>query len=125
ADGGVALRLAVEQRFEGIVSKRADQPYHGGRSDDWRKTKSLASDEFAVVGYTAPRGSRAGFGSLLLARPDPGHGWRYAGRVGTGFTGALIGELAPMLARGGRRKPTVHVGDTDTDLGAATWFAPR
>src|SRR5690606_35007897 len=97
-DGELALRLAGEQKFEGIVSKRADRPYRPGRSDDWRKTKQLTSDEFAVVGYTAPRGSRSGFGSLLLARPDPGHGWRYVGRVGTGFTDALIGELAPRLA---------------------------
>ncbi len=125
ADGEVALRLAGEQGFEGIISKRADRPYRGGRSDDWRKTKQLTSDEFAVVGYTAPRGSRSGFGSLLLARPDPEHGWRYAGRVGTGFTEALIGELAPRLAGGGRKTPSVHVGDADTDLRAATWFAPR
>ncbi len=125
ADPGLALRLAGEQGFEGIISKRADRPYRGGRGDDWRKTKQLTSDEFAVVGYTAPKGSRSGFGSLLLARPDAGHGWRYVGRVGTGFTDALIGELAPRLAQGGRKTPTVHVGETDTDLRAATWFDPR
>src|SRR5690606_37004279 len=89
------------------------------------KTKQLTSDEFAVVGYTAPKGSRSGFGSLLLAQPDAGHGWRYVGRVGTGFTDALIGELAPRLAQGGRKTPTVHVGETDTDLRSATWFEPR
>ncbi len=65
-----AYRLAGEQHFEGIISKRADRGYHLGRSDDWRKTKQLASDEFAVVGY-GPKGDRSGFGSLLLASPTP------------------------------------------------------
>lgn len=125
ADGALALRLAGEQGFEGIISKRADRPYVGGRGDDWRKTKELTSDEFAVVGFTAPKGSRTGFGSLLLARPDAEHGWRYAGRVGTGFSDALIREIEPMLGRGGRRTPTVHVAETDTDLRSATWFEPR
>ncbi|WP_275898260.1 DNA polymerase ligase N-terminal domain-containing protein, partial [Stenotrophomonas indicatrix] len=76
-DGNEAYRLAGEQHFEGIISKRADRSYHSGRSEDWRKTKQLASDEFAVVGYTAPKGRRDGFGSLLLAKPDREHGWLY------------------------------------------------
>ena len=70
-DGDAAYALASEQQFEGIISKRADQPYHPGRGDDWRKTKHLQSEEFAVVGYTPGKGNRGGFGSLLLARPDP------------------------------------------------------
>lgn len=124
-DGEAAFKLAGDRHFEGIISKRGDRPYHGGRSEDWRKTKQLASDEFAVVGYTAPKGSRTGFGSLLLAKPDPEHGWRYVGRVGTGFNDELMREVTKKLAKGGGKKPTAHVGTTDTDLRAATWFAPR
>ena len=123
-DGEAAYRLAGEGDFEGIISKRGDRPYRGGRGDDWRKTKQLASDEFAVVGYTAPKGSRKGFGSLLLAKPDPEHGWRYVGRVGSGFNDALMREVGGRL-RGGAREPTAFVGTTDTDLRSATWFAPR
>jgi len=124
-DGEAAYRLAGERHFEGIISKRADRAYHGGRSDDWRKTKQLASDEFAVVGYTAPRGSRTGFGSLLLAKPDEEHGWRYMGRVGTGFNDELMREVSRKLGKGGGKKPTAFVGTTDTDLRTATWFEPR
>jgi len=124
-DGQAAFELAGKQHFEGIISKRADRPYHGGRSEDWRKTKQLASDEFAVVGYTAPKGSRTGFGSLLLAKPDAEHGWRYVGRVGTGFNDELMREVSKKLAKGGGKKPTAHVGTTDTDLRTATWFPPR
>jgi bifunctional non-homologous end joining protein LigD len=125
ADGDAAYRLAGERHFEGIISKRGDRAYHGGRSEDWRKTKQLASDEFAVVGYTTPKGSRSGFGSLLLARPDARHGWVYAGRVGTGFSDALIHELRGLLGKPGGKQPSVHVPANDTDLRAATWFAPR
>lgn len=123
-DGEKAYRLAGEQHFEGIISKRADRGYHTGRSDDWRKTKQLASDEFAVVGYTAPKGSRSGFGSLLLAKPDPKHGWLYVGRVGTGFSDALIKDVSKRI-QGGGKKPTAYVPTEDTDLRAATWFEPR
>ena len=124
-DGEDAYRLAGEHGFEGIISKRGDRPYQHGRSDDWRKTKQMASDEFAVVGYTAPRGSRTGFGSLLLARPDAGHGWKYAGRVGTGFNDALLREISEKLRRGGKKQPSVHIAVSDPELRAATWFPPR
>ena len=123
-DGLEAFRVAGEQHFEGIISKRADRPYRGGRSDDWRKTKQLASQEYAVVGYTAPKGSRTGFGSLLLATPDPQHGWLYVGRVGSGFSDTLMQEVTQHLHGGGKR-PTAHIPTEDTDLRGATWFAPR
>lgn len=122
-DGDKSFEVATQRHFEGIISKRADRPYHGGRSEDWRKTKSLASDEFAVVGFTAPKGSRSGFGSLLLARPDPKHGWVYAGRVGSGFSDDLIRQVTKSLIKGSK-EPTVHVPPHDTDLRSAQWFKP-
>ena len=123
-EGAEAYRLASERHFEGIISKRADLPYQAGRSDGWRKTKSLMSDEFAIVGYTAPKGSRTGFGSLLLARPDPKHGWSYAGRVGSGFSDELIRQVTKSLDRKAQTEPTVHVPPHDTDLRSARWFKP-
>ena len=124
ADGDAAYQLAADQKFEGIISKRANATYHPGRGDDWRKTKRLESDEFAVVGYTAAKGSRKGFGSLLLARPDAKHGWLYAGRVGTGFTDELLRELAKRIGKSGAAKPTVHVASGKADLRGAKWFEP-
>ncbi|WP_337243456.1 DNA ligase D [Luteimonas sp. gir] len=124
-EAATAIELASQAGFEGIISKRGDRGYRPGRGDDWRKTKELASDEYAVVGYTPPKGSRSGFGSLLLARPDPEHGWRYAGRVGSGFSDVLLDEIAERIGKAGRDAPTVHVPPNDTDLRAARWFAPR
>lgn len=123
-DGDEAYKLAADKHFEGIISKRADRGHHPGRSDDWHKTKNLASDEFAVVGFTAPKGSRTGFGSLLLARPDLEHGWAYAGRVGTGFSDELIRQVTKTLDKGAQATPTVHVPPHNTDLRSAKWFKP-
>lgn len=122
-DGSAAFQMAEQREFEGIISKRAHRPYVHGRGDDWRKTKVLQTDEFAVVGYTPPKGSRTGFGSLLLARPK-GRGWEYAGRVGTGFSGELIRSLKKYLTGGGP-EPTV-AGEIDrASTRGATWFEPR
>lgn len=123
--GNEAMEQATQRGLEGIISKRADAPYRSGRGDDWRKVKRRASEEFAVVGYTAPKGSRSGFGSLLLARPDAEHGWRYAGRVGSGFSSQMLETIAAQLARGARSKPTVQVDVDDPALRAAHWVKPQ
>jgi bifunctional non-homologous end joining protein LigD len=125
ADGDAAYALASEQKFEGIISKRSDRPYHPGRGDDWRKTKHLQSEEFAVVGYTPGKGNRGGFGSLLLARPDPVHGWSYAGRIGSGFNNEQIRELTRRIGKAGGTKPTVHVTEAvRKEIRGALWFDP-
>ncbi|MGQ4583631.1 DNA ligase D [Lysobacter sp. F60174L2] len=125
ADGQAAFELANEQHFEGIISKRGDRAYHPGRGDDWRKTKRLDSDEFAVVGYTPGKGSRVGFGSLLLALPDAKHGWRYAGRIGSGFSDQQIRDLTKRIGKAGRSKPTVEVSDAVArEVRGALWFEP-
>lgn len=124
--GERAFAAAGERHLEGIISKRANAPYRTGRGDDWRKTKRQESDEFAVVGMTPPRGSRTGFGSLLLARPDGRGGWSFAGRVGTGFNQAMLAELGETLGRRARATPTVDIPDgLDTDLRGARWFPPK
>jgi bifunctional non-homologous end joining protein LigD len=81
---------------EGIVSKRIDRPYVGARNGDWLKVKARPSDEFVVVGFTEPKGSRAGVGALLLAKPLAG-GLVYVGRVGTGIDAAQLRALRRQL----------------------------
>jgi bifunctional non-homologous end joining protein LigD len=123
-DGEEAFKLATAQGFEGIISKRADHPYRAGRGGDWRKSKQLDSEEFAVVGVTAPKGSRRGLGALLLARHKAGSGWIYAGKMGSGLSDAELDRLAARIGAGGQKTPTVLVPDNDTDLRSARWFAP-
>ncbi len=91
-------RQACEYGLEGVVTKRADLPYRGGRSRDWLKVKCLQRQEFVIVGYTEPRGSRCHFGALLLGVHDAQGQLRYAGRVGTGFDQHTLSRLGRRLA---------------------------
>ena len=126
-NGDAAFAMALDEQLEGIVSKRIHSAYHAGRGDDWLKIKRLESDEFAVVGYTTPKGTRHGLGSLLLARPDPAvaSGWIYAGRVGTGFSDEQLRSVAASLAGKGSRKPTVKLVAVDPLLRDAHWVTPK
>lgn len=125
-DGEGAFRMATGQQLEGIISKRVDSAYRPGRGDDWLKIKRLESDEFAVVGYTPPKGRRSGFGSLLLARPDASvkNGWVYVGRVGTGFSDEQLRQLSKTIADKGSARPTVELTAVDPLLRGARWIEP-
>jgi len=90
------FQLACQQGLEGIISKRRDQPYVPGRGPTWVKTKCLLRQELVIGGYTDPEGSRTGIGALLVGYYEGG-ALRYAGKVGTGFSHALLGELRTLL----------------------------
>jgi len=125
-DGDVVFNAAGKRGLEGIISKRVSSKYIAGRGRDWLKVKTKLSDEFAVVGYTKGRGSRQGFGALLLARPDKRGGWQYAGRMGSGFSDALLRTLAKKLPPLHCKNPPVDP-DTliDRDTGKPQWIKPR
>lgn len=95
--GEAVYERAVGMGLEGVVAKKADAPYRGTRSKEWLKIRSVRTDDYAVVGWKAPKGSRTGFGSLHLARYD-GEGLVYVGGVGTGFDEAALETLASRLA---------------------------
>jgi bifunctional non-homologous end joining protein LigD len=124
-NGEEVFQKAAEQGLEGIVCKRTQSPYRGGRGDDWLKIKRIESDEFAVVGYTLPKGSRAGLGSLLLGRPAAEGGWDFAGRVGSGLGTEQLRELERQLKPHRRPTPSVHAAGIDPLLRDAHWVTPR
>jgi len=121
---GTSLFHAAEAKgLEGIVAKRSQSPYLSGvRSADWLKIKTARRQEVVIVGFTAPRGARAFFGALLLAVRD-GQGWRYVGRVGTGFTQASLSELYAELRR--RRTTASPIGARLKDAAGTTWVKPE
>jgi bifunctional non-homologous end joining protein LigD len=108
---------AARRGLEGIMAKRANSPYLSGvRSTDWLKIKAARRQEVVIVGFTAPRGSRPYFGSLLLAVREADH-WRYVGRVGTGFSHEVLRRLYARLRPLRRRTsplPTVVKNARDT-----------
>ena len=84
---------ACAMALEGIVPKRADAAYAPGNRGLWVKVKCLHREEFVVVGWTDPEGSRPWLGALLLAYHDPAGRLVYAGRAGTGIKQAELERL--------------------------------
>jgi bifunctional non-homologous end joining protein LigD len=97
-DGEAYYKQACQLGWEGLIAKRADSPYRPGRNRDWLKFKCLNGQEFVVGGYTDPKGSRVGFGALLLGYYDADRKLRYAGKVGTGFDRSTLTSLHAALA---------------------------
>jgi bifunctional non-homologous end joining protein LigD len=94
--GRAFYQLACEHRLEGIVSKRADGRYEPDRRT-WLKTKCLNREEFVVVGWSDPEGSRHRIGALLLGYYASDGKLIYAGRAGTGMPVAEIERLYQRL----------------------------
>ncbi|MBA2549221.1 MAG: DNA ligase D, partial [Burkholderiaceae bacterium] len=92
------LQNACRMRLEGMIGKRADSPYVSRRSPTWIKLKCTQRQEFVIGGYTDPRGTRSGLGSLLLGVHDEQGKLTYAGNVGTGFDDKTLVQLKGQLA---------------------------
>jgi ATP-dependent DNA ligase len=54
--------------------------------------------EFVIGGYTDPKGSRVGFGALLVGYYK-GKQFKYAGMVGTGYDDELLRDLGKKLRK--------------------------
>jgi bifunctional non-homologous end joining protein LigD len=117
------LDSACRLGLEGVIAKRRDSAYVGRRSSDWIKLKCKLRQEFVIGGWTDPKGSRTGIGSLLLGIHGDDGKLRYAGNVGTGFNEQTLRELRKQLdARGAQKKPF----DTGTGLPRdAHWVKPE
>jgi bifunctional non-homologous end joining protein LigD len=85
APGPLVLRHACSEMLEGIVSKRKDSPYLGGRSERWIKAKCSNRQELVVVGYAPSSAEPRAIGALVVGYYDGGK-LRYAGRIGTGYS---------------------------------------
>ncbi len=106
--GEAVFAEATRLGFEGVVAKRADSTYEGRRSPAWIKVRRLRSDDFAIVGFTAPARSRTGFGALHLAA-HAGSELVYCGRVGSGFAEQDLTELRRRLDALERPTPACDV----------------
>jgi bifunctional non-homologous end joining protein LigD len=97
-DGPALLRESCRLGLEGIISKRRDRPYISGRTPDWIKTKCLGREELVIGGFTLSEAVKRGIGALLVGYFDQGK-LHYAGRVGTGFSTAMLVDLRSVLER--------------------------
>ncbi|HEX6104443.1 MAG TPA: DNA ligase D, partial [Gemmatimonadales bacterium] len=120
-DGEALYREAERLGLEGIVAKKASSPYRAGRSPTWVKVRARRTGDFVVVGYTAPKGSRGGFGALHLADHVDG-ALVYAGRAGSGFTEKQLAAVRRDLEARAQRDPPC-TGPLPAEKGT-TWVEP-
>ncbi|GAB2711639.1 non-homologous end-joining DNA ligase [Nocardia thraciensis] len=120
--GAEALAESRRRGLEGIVCKRLDSRYlPGRRSDLWTKVKNVREQEVVIVGWRPGTGRRTGrIGSLLLGIHDDTGKLVYSGSVGTGFTEAVLDDLAADLRPLRRTAPTVKA-----DVPDAVWVSPE
>ena len=96
--GDAPWERACREGWEGVIAKRRDAPYEHRRSKAWLKMKCEATQELVVGGFTDPQRSRVGLGALLVGYFE-GPDFVFAGKVGTGFTDALLRDLRQRFDR--------------------------
>ena len=122
ADPAQLLESACRRGLEGVIGKRADSIYTSKRSPAWIKLKCTRRQEFVIGGFTDPKGSRSGFGSLLLGIHDEHGKLRYAGNVGTGFDEKLLRSMKAKLAALETAKPPFEAKPRDVK---GHWVKPK
>lgn len=115
-------KKVIKKKLEGIIAKRKESIYLPGfRTKEWLKIKDQKSQEAIIAGFTAPKGSRRYFGSLLLSQYNNDQ-LEYIGSAGTGFSDKLLKELMQKM------KPLITTRSPFNDKvkanGSITWIKP-
>lgn len=117
------LASACRLGLEGLIGKRKDSVYVSRRSTDWIKLKCTQRQEFVIGGFTDPKGTRQGIGSLLLGVHDDQGNLLYTGNVGTGFSEKTLADLRRKLdALSSKKNP--FSSETDINKRQVHWVEP-
>ncbi len=122
-NGQECFAAACRLGMEGVVGKRADSPYRGGRNGDWIKVKCQKRQELVVGGFTQT-GKTAGVSALLLGIYDNGE-LVYAGRAGTGFTDGHRKDLERELQSLIRANPPFQTPPKPRAGESMIWLEPK
>ena len=122
-NGEEFFELIKKMELEGMIAKKIDSTYaEGARNGDWLKVKSVQTEEVLICGFTAPKGSRKKFGSLILGRYED-EDLKFSGHTGTGFSDKVLVELydrmKPLITPKSPFKETPKTNDK------ATWLKPE
>ena len=124
-DGQIVLATSLRHDLEGVVGKPLTSRYHSGRRRDWIKIKNVRHQELLICGWIPGTGRRAHvLGALVLGGYD-GAQLRYAGTVGTGFTGAMLARLVRLLAPLERETSPFSIPVPSRYTRGARWVEPR
>lgn len=121
------IESACAMSLEGVIGKRVGSPYVSRRSDDWIKLKCRLRQEFVIVGYTEPKGSRSGFGAVLLGvhKEMGASELLYAGRVGTGFNTERLADIYKKMHALERTTSPVSSTLTGQQAHGVHWIQPK
>jgi bifunctional non-homologous end joining protein LigD len=96
-DGRAFYDAVAAQGLEGMVAKHRRSRYEPGRrSPAWLKIKARLEQELVVGGWTPGEGNAKDLGALVVGVHEDGR-LRYAGKVGSGFTGRARADLRRRL----------------------------
>jgi bifunctional non-homologous end joining protein LigD len=122
-DGPLMFEHASRLGLEGIISKRGDLPYRGGRSDHWFKIKSVLRQEFIILGYIPSTAAPGSVGALLLGYYEKGKLF-YVGRVGTGYSSDQARTLRNDLEKIASQRPELGNSLPDGAEKGVRWAKP-
>ena len=120
--GKECFQAAAALGLEGIIAKRADSPYVGGRSGDWLKIKCHFEREFVAGGFAKKNGARNA-ASLLLGAYC-GKRFIYFGRVAVRDTDEAE-RLYSALKKQAAGKPPFAQPPEAKNGELLVWLKPR
>lgn len=121
-EGEAYYRMACRRGWEGVVAKNGNSEYLSARTRDWLKFKCQKAQEFVIGGYTDPRGTRVGFGALVLGFYRRGK-LVHAGMVGTGFNHDTLRRLSGQLRQ--LESPTSPFANYKSPRRGVHWVKPK
>jgi bifunctional non-homologous end joining protein LigD len=96
-EGTLFFNVVKEKGLEGIIAKHSQSTYRTGkRSKQWLKIKTQLTQEGVIAGFTAPKGGRKYFGSLILGAYE-GKELIYIGSSGGGFGDETLKNIYEKL----------------------------
>ena len=110
--GQAMLEASAKAGLEGVMAKKLDSKYEPGRrSGAWLKVKNHYRQELVIGGWLEGEGKRRGYpGALLAGYYDKDKKFVYAGKVGTGFSDAMLEKLAVLMKPLEQAKSPFDVG---------------
>ena len=124
-DGEIVRAASLQHDLEGVVGKPLTSRYQPGRRRDWIKIKNVRHQELLICGWLPGTGRRGHLIGALVLGGYHGAQLRYAGTVGTGFTGATLARLVRLLAPLERETSPFSIPAPCRYTRGARWVEPR
>jgi bifunctional non-homologous end joining protein LigD len=123
---GIAFFEAARTRgLEGIMAKDRRSTYvPGARTDRWQKVKIRPEQELVVGGWVKGAGKAVDLGALLVGVYEEGE-FRYAGKIGAGFTNGNRAELLAAAGPLAAAEPPYATPPPRAAARGAQWLRPE